>query len=75
MAIEMRAVVHFFYLLDTPDDNIPALPQTASGEGIVNLQAVQRWISKFRNGKTDLDDRPRRGRPRRKRITGNKIHN
>jgi hypothetical protein len=41
--------------------------ENAHGEGIVNLKTVQRWISKFCSGKTDLDDEPR---PRRLRRNG-----
>jgi transposase len=65
MTIEVRAVIHFFYLLNTPDEDILAQLETAYGEGIVNLKTVQRWTSKFRDKKTDLDDQPRSGRPRR----------
>jgi hypothetical protein len=65
MAIEVRAGIHFFYLVETPDEDILARFESAYGEGIVNLKTVQRWTSKFCNGKTDLDDEPWPGRPRR----------
>jgi hypothetical protein len=65
MTIDVRSVIQFFYLLDTPDADILALGETAHGEGTVNLQSVQRQASKFRNGTTDLDDEPKPGRPQR----------
>jgi hypothetical protein len=43
----MRAVIHFFYLLDTPDEDILARLETAYGQDIVNSKTVRRWISKF----------------------------
>jgi hypothetical protein len=65
MITEVRAVIYFFYLLDRPGEGILARPERAYGEGIVNLRIMWRWISKFRNGKADLDDEPKPERPRR----------
>jgi hypothetical protein len=65
MAIEVRMVIHFFYLLDTPDEDILARLDSAYGEGIVNLKTVQSWTPKFRNAKKDLDEDPSPGQPRR----------
>jgi hypothetical protein len=64
MTIEMRAVIHFFYLLDAPDENVLARLGTVYGR-IVNLKTMPRWSSKFRNGTTDPDDEPRPGITRR----------
>jgi hypothetical protein len=61
MIIEVRAMVHFFYLLDMPDEYVLVWLGRACAEGIVNLQTVQLWTSKFRNGETDLDDELRPG--------------
>jgi hypothetical protein len=64
MTVEVRAVTHFFYLLDTPDEDILAQLEIAYGKGITNLKTVQCWTAKFRNVKTDLDDEPKPERPR-----------
>jgi hypothetical protein len=63
MTIEVTAAIHFFDLLDTPDEDILARLKKAYGEGIVNLKTVRRWTSKFWNGKTHLDDEPRPSGP------------
>jgi hypothetical protein len=65
MVIEVRAEIHFAYLLDMPHEHILARLESAYGEGSLNLKPVQRWTSKFRNGKTDLDGESRPKRPRR----------
>jgi hypothetical protein len=65
MIIEVRTVIHFFDPLGTPDENILAQLDSAHREGIVNLKPVQRWTSKFRNGKTNLDDELKPSQPRR----------
>jgi hypothetical protein len=65
MTIEVRAVIHSFCPLDKPDEDILALLESAGGEGIVSLKAMKCWISNLRNGKTDLDNEPRPGPPRR----------
>jgi hypothetical protein len=54
-------VMHFFYLLDTPDEDILAQLEGAGDEGMVHLKPVPCWTSKFRTGKTNLDDEPRPG--------------
>jgi hypothetical protein len=59
MAIKVTAVIHFSHLLDRPDEDILARLESAYGEGIVKLQTVQHWTSKFRNGKTGLDNESR----------------
>jgi hypothetical protein len=61
MIIEVRAGIHFVYLLDTPDEDVLARLGSPYGEGIVNPKIVQCWTSKFRNRKTDLDDELRPG--------------
>jgi hypothetical protein len=70
----VRAVIHFFDLLDTPDEDFLARIEDTYGEGIVNLETVQRWTSKFRNGKTNLDNEQRPGDPDKTKTTGNKNH-
>jgi hypothetical protein len=59
MAIDVRAVIHFLYLLDKPDEEVLGRFENAYGEGIVNLKTAQRWTSQFRNGETKRDDKPR----------------
>jgi hypothetical protein len=45
MTIDVRALTHFFYLLDMSDEAIVARLENVSGDGIVNLKAVQGWTS------------------------------
>jgi hypothetical protein len=63
MTVQVKVVIHFFYLLNAPDEDILTQLENAYGEGIINPKTVQRWTAKFRNGKTDLHDEPRPGRP------------
>jgi transposase len=65
MTKEVRAVTQFFDLLDAPDEDGLARLERAHEKGIVTFKTVLRWTSRFRNGKTDLDDERRPGRPRR----------
>jgi hypothetical protein len=46
----VRSVIHVFYLLDAPDENILAQRDSVYGEGIVNPKTVQLWSSKCLNG-------------------------
>jgi hypothetical protein len=59
MTIEVRAVIHFFYLLDTPGEDILARLDSAYGEGVVKVKRLRHWTSKFCNGEKDLDDEAR----------------
>jgi hypothetical protein len=72
LTIEVRAVIHFFDLLDMPDDDILALIKRRYGDGIVNLKTVQRWALKFCNGKQTLTMHPDEGHPDKAKITGSK---
>jgi hypothetical protein len=42
MTIEVTAVIDFFYLLDTPYEDIVVRLENADEEGIVNLKTMQR---------------------------------
>jgi len=44
----------------------------AEGEHALSLSTVRRWIAKFKDGETQVDDRPRSGRPR-EAVTQEKI--
>jgi hypothetical protein len=65
MTGEGQAVIHFLDLLDAPDEESLTRFESTYGQGIIHIQAVQYWTSKFRSGKTDPDDDPRPGRPQR----------
>jgi hypothetical protein len=65
MTIEVRAVIHFFYLLDTRDEDILGRLQSASGDRIVNLKqcslgrrnfAMGKQILKMNRGHSDPDE-------------------
>jgi hypothetical protein len=62
--IEMTVVIHFFDLLYTPDEDILARLDSIYGASLLYLKTVQRWTTKLRNRKTDLDNAPRPGRRR-----------
>ena len=44
----------------------------AEGEHALSLSTVRRWVAKFKDGETQVDDRPRSGRPR-EAVTQEKI--
>jgi hypothetical protein len=67
VTIKVRAAIHLFDFLDTRDEDILARLESACSEGIVNLQTVQLWTAKFRNGRTEHDDEPRPERLRQNR--------
>jgi hypothetical protein len=67
MTIEVRAVIHFLYFLNLPDEDILAKLDSAYGESIVDLKTVRLWTSTVRTRKTNLDDEPWPGRPRQNR--------
>jgi hypothetical protein len=54
MTIEGRAVIHFFYLRDKPDENTLARLENAYGEGTVNLEECGVGPRNFATGKQTL---------------------
>jgi hypothetical protein len=54
MTIEVRAVIHFFYLLDMPGENVLARPESIYGEEIVNLKRYSVGPRNFATGKQIL---------------------
>jgi hypothetical protein len=65
MKIEVTAVIRCFDVLEKPHEDVLARLGRASMESIVNISTVQRWISKFHNGKTVIDDETRPGQHQR----------
>jgi hypothetical protein len=75
MTIEVRAMIHLFHLLDTPDEDILTRPASVYGEGIVNLKTVQRGPQHFAMGKQTLTMNRGQSNSQETEIPGNKNHN
>lgn len=63
MATEQRAVIHFLYLQRFKNKEIHERLVEAYHQEALELRTVQRWTKAFREGKENLDDEPRSGRP------------
>jgi hypothetical protein len=72
MTIEVRSVIHFFDLLDTPDGDLLARLEKASGEGIVNLTQHSVEPQNFSTEKQTLTMNRGSGDPDETKIAGNK---
>jgi len=64
MQVELRSVIHFLYLKDFKTTDILLELEHVYGEASVTLRAVQQWVKAFQEGRTELNDLPRPGRPR-----------
>ena len=63
MEYEIRAVVHFLYLNQTSVPSALAQLVSTYGEGCISRSGVRYWYKEFKNGRTDLADLHRSGRP------------
>lgn len=63
MEYEIRAVVHFLYLNQTSVPSALAQLVSTYGEGCISRSGVRYWYREFKNGRTDLADLHRSGRP------------
>jgi transposase len=61
--MEQRAVIRFLTLKGLKSKDILAKLEGVYGEGVLSLAAVKKWNKRFREGRTDLFDDPRSGRP------------
>ena len=68
MEIEFRAIIHFFFLRNESNTNIHRFINETYGENSIGLSTVKRWTKFFKEGKMDLEDRIRSGRPRNKEL-------
>lgn len=63
MSYEQRAVIHFLYLQKFNNKDIHERLMEAYNREALDLRTVQRWTKAFAEGKDNLDDDPRSGRP------------
>jgi len=70
MKYEIRAVIRFLHLRKEVNKNIFTIINETYGENTVSLSTVKRWTKLFRDGKHDLDDEERCGRPRKDKFIG-----
>jgi transposase len=61
--MEQRAVVRFFTLKGLSPRDIHAELQSVDGNVVLCLRAVYKWHDRFMQGKMELFDNPRAGRP------------
>ena len=64
MNVELRYVIHYCFLRKMKGDEILIEMQMAYGRNAPSRSSIFLWLSKFKNGKTDVDDEPRDGRPK-----------
>lgn len=63
MNVEFRSVVHFCYLLQKGPNEIHSLMVQAYGSQCPSLSFIKKWVIKFKDGRTELNDLQRPGRP------------
>ena len=63
MEFEIRAVVHYMYLNKIPVASALAKIISTYGEGCISRSGVVYWYKEFKNGRTELADLHRSGRP------------
>jgi histone-lysine N-methyltransferase SETMAR len=64
MSLEIRAVIHFLWLKNAPNQAILSELEHVYGTGVITLRAIEKWTAAFEGGRTELADLPRSGRPR-----------
>lgn len=60
---DKRAIIKFHVLLGRSPHEIHAVMQEALGDASPSYETIRRWVLSIREGKEDLDDEPRSGRP------------
>ena len=61
--MEFRYVVHYLWLLKTPPKDAFNSMQQAYGENCPSLSFIRTWYKSFNEGRTNIEDLPRSGRP------------
>jgi histone-lysine N-methyltransferase SETMAR len=61
---EYRAVIHFLWLKGTPNAVIYSELKDVYGREVMTLRSVENWTKRFREGRKELSDLRRSGRPR-----------
>jgi len=62
--MEIRAVIRYLTLKGMSSDSIHTELKDVYGADVCSLPMVKKWRKRFREGRTDLGDDPRSGRPR-----------
>ncbi|UYV66119.1 daf-6 [Cordylochernes scorpioides] len=62
-ACELRSVIRFLAAKKNSAKDIHTELCQVYGEGCMNSGMVRRWVREFKNGRTDVHDEPRAGRP------------
>jgi hypothetical protein len=68
--MEQRAVIRFFTLKGLSPVDIHAELDSVYGEEALCLRAVYKWYDRFHQGRTELFDDPRSGRPQQNDLAG-----
>ncbi len=61
---EMRAVIRFLAVRGETSVRITAMVQETYGEHCMHESSIRRWAKRFREGRTNIEDEARSGRPR-----------
>ena len=63
MEVEIRAVIHYFFLKGRPPSSAHAEITSVYGAGCISYSGVRYWYQQFRQGRTTLETACRTGRP------------
>lgn len=61
--LKQRAVIEFLAKEGCSAVDIHTRLKNVYGESVVDISNVRRWVKKFREGETEINDKPRSGRP------------
>ncbi|KFM73297.1 hypothetical protein X975_07259, partial [Stegodyphus mimosarum] len=61
--LEMRAIIRFLWAKSCNCTEIYGQLHEVYGENAMSRQAIAKWCNMFENGRTDIDDAKREGRP------------
>ena len=61
MDIEIRSVIHYFFLRKYCAASTAAMIDSAYGAGTITPNGVRYWYKQFESGRTDLEDAYRSG--------------
>ena len=63
VACEVRGVIRFLQAENVRPSEIHRRLVAVYGENVMNVASVRKWCTVFRNGRTDIHDAERSGRP------------
>jgi hypothetical protein len=64
MSLEIRAVIHLFWLKNLPNSEISHKIESIYWAGVIGLRDIQKWTHRFEDGELSLEDEPRINRLR-----------